>query len=159
MANEKRKNLTPTKQEYYQLEKKHETKRPVLQNCLKAFFVGGIICSIGQAIQLFYIYFFDFTEQTAGNPTVATMIFISMLLTGFGVYDRIAQFGGAGSAVPVTGFGNAVISAAIEHRTEGFVLGVGSNMFKLAGSVILFGTFSAFVVALIKTIFIQWGGF
>ncbi|MDQ0162729.1 stage V sporulation protein AC [Aeribacillus alveayuensis] len=159
MANEKRKNLTPTKQEYYQLEKKHETKRPVLQNCLKAFFIGGIICSIGQAIQLFYIYFFDFTEQTAGNPTVATMIFISMLLTGFGVYDRIAQFGGAGSAVPVTGFGNAVISAAIEHRTEGFVLGVGSNMFKLAGSVILFGTFSAFVVALIKTIFIQWGGF
>lgn len=159
MANEKRKNLTPTKQEYYQLEKKHETKRPVLTNCLKAFLVGGIICTVGQAIQLFYIYFFDFTEQTAGNPTVATMIFISMLLTGFGFYDRIAQFGGAGSAVPVTGFGNAVISAAIEHRTEGFVLGVGGNMFKLAGSVILFGTFAAFVVALIKTILIQWGGF
>jgi len=113
---------------------------------------------IGQAISYFYIYFFDFTEQTAGNPTVATMVFISMLLTGFGVYDRIAQFSGAGTAVPVTGFGNAVISAAIEHRTEGFVLGVGGNMFKLAGSVILFGTFSAFVVALIKTILIQWGG-
>jgi len=158
MANEKRKNLTPTKQEYYQLEKKHETKRPVFMNCLKAFLVGGIICAIGQAISLFYIYFFDFTEQTAGNPTVATMIFISMFLTGLGIYDRIAQFGGAGSAVPVTGFGNAVISAAIEHRTEGFVLGVGGNMFKLAGSVILFGTFAAFIVALIKTILIQWGG-
>lgn len=80
-----------------------------------------------------------------------------MLLTGFGVYDRLGQFAGAGSAVPVTGFGNAVISAAIEHRTEGFVLGVGSNMFKLAGSVLLFGVFSAFVVALIKTILIYMG--
>lgn len=119
--------------------------------------MGGLICVVGQAITYFYIYFFNFTEQTAGNPTVATMIFISMLLTGFGVYDRLGQFGGAGSAVPVTGFGNAVISAAIEHRTEGFVLGVGGNMFKLAGSVILFGVFSAFVVALIKTLLIIWG--
>ena len=84
------------------------------------------------------------------------MVFLAMLLTGFGVYDRIGQFGGAGSAVPVTGFGNAVISAAIEHRTEGFVLGVGGNMFKLAGSVILFGVFSAFVVALIKTIYLEF---
>lgn len=81
-----------------------------------------------------------------------------MLLTGFGAYDRIGQYAGAGSAVPVTGFGNAVISAAIEHRSEGFVLGVGGNMFKLAGSVILFGVFSAFVVALIKTILTTWGG-
>ena len=118
---------------------------------------GGIICVVGQAITYFYIYFFNFTEQTASNPTVATLIFISMLLTGFGVYDRIGQFGGAGSAIPITGFGNAVISAAIEHRTEGFVLGVGGNMFKLAGSVILFGVFSAFVVALVKTVLIILG--
>lgn len=106
------------------------------------------------------MYYFDFTEQTVGNPTTATLIFITMLLTGFGgVYDRIAQLaGGAGTAVPVTGFGNAVISAAIEHRTEGFVQGVGGNMFKLAGSVILFGVFSAFLVALIKTIFSYLGG-
>jgi len=143
---------TPEQQQYEQLQQKHEIKRPLLKNCLKAFLVGGIICAVGQAISYFYIYFFNFTEQTAGNPTVATLIFISMLLTGFGVYDRIGQFGGAGSAIPITGFGNAVISAAIEHRTEGFVLGVGGNMFKLAGSVILFGVFSAFVVALIKTI-------
>src|SRR5699024_9739800 len=129
------------------------------KNCLKAFFVGGFICLIGQFITTFYIYFFDFTEQTAGNPTVVTLIFITMLLTGFGVYNRISQFAGAGSCVPVTGFGNSVISAVIEHRTEGFVIGVGGNMFKLAGSVILFGVFSAFVIALIKTILIQWGGF
>lgn len=151
------KNKTPAQQQYEKIEQKYETKRPVMKNCLKAFLVGGFICVIGQAITYFYIYFFDFTEQTAGNPTVATMIFISMLLTGFGVYDHIGQFSGAGSAVPVTGFGNAVISACIEHRTEGFVLGVGGNMFKLAGSVVLFGVFSAFVVALIKTILVQWG--
>ncbi|MFS0822033.1 stage V sporulation protein AC [Bacillus sp. 1P02SD] len=158
MANKKKKKLTPVQQEYQEFQKQRETKRPLFKNCINAFLTGGIICLIGQGIQTFYIYFFDFTEQTAGNPTVATLIFISMLFTGFGVYDRIAQFGGAGSAVPVTGFGNAVISAAIEHRTEGFVLGVGGNMFKLAGSVILFGVFSAFIFATIKTILITWGG-
>jgi stage V sporulation protein AC len=154
----KQKNLTPQQKQYQKLEQKHEIQRPVLKNCIKAFLVGGFICLIGQAISYFYIYYFDFTEQTAGNPTVATMVFLSMLLTGFGVYDRIGQFAGAGSAVPVTGFGNAVISAAIEHRTEGYVLGVGGNMFKLAGSVILFGVFSAFIVALIKTLLIMVGG-
>jgi stage V sporulation protein AC len=158
MPNPKKQNNKPTKKEYQQFQKEHEIKRPVVSNCIKAFLVGGFICVIGQAIQLFYIYNFNFTQKTAGNPTVATVIFIAMLLTGFGVYDRIGQFSGAGSAVPVTGFGNAVISACIEHRSEGFVLGVGSNMFKLAGSVVLFGTFSAFVVALIKTLLIQWGG-
>jgi stage V sporulation protein AC len=154
----KQKILTPQQQNYQQLQQKYEIKRPVLKNCVKAFFVGGLICVIGQALSYFYIYFFNFTEQTAGNPTVATMVFLSMLLTGFGIYDRLGQFGGAGSAVPVTGFGNAVISAAIEHRTEGFVLGVGGNMFKLAGAVILFGVFSAIVVALIKTLLGMWGG-
>lgn len=149
--------MTPQQQNYQQLQKRHELKRPVVKNCIKAFLVGGIICTIGQAISYFYIYFFNFTEQTAGNPTVATMVFISLLLTGFGVYDHIGQYAGAGSAVPVTGFGNSVISAAIEHRTEGFVLGVGGNMFKLAGTVILFGVFSAFVVALIKTLLGMWG--
>ena len=133
----KDKNLTPVQQEYKKFEQEREPKRPVLKNCIKAFFVGGFICLIGQLISTFYITYFDFTERSAGNPTVATLIFISMLLTGFG---------------------NSVIAACIEHRTEGFVLGVGGNMFKLAGSVILFGVFSAFVIALIKTILVQWGG-
>jgi stage V sporulation protein AC len=148
---------TPEQQKYENLEKRYETKRPLLTNVIKAFFVGGAISLVGQAVSYFYIYFFNFTEQTAGNPTVATMVFFSMLLTGFGIYDHLGQFGGAGSAVPVTGFGNAVISAAIEHKTEGFVLGVGGNIFKLAGSVIVFGVFAAFIVALIKTLLIKWG--
>ena len=132
-------------------------KTPLPHNLLKAFLVGGTICTIGQAVTYFYIIFFDFTEQTAGNPTVATMILFAMLLTGFGLYRKLGQFAGAGSAVPVTGFGNAVISAAIEHKSEGLVLGVGSNMFKLAGSVILFGVVSAFFVALVKLIFVTIG--
>ncbi len=132
-------------------------KRPVLKNCLKAFLTGGIICAIGQVVSFVYMYFFNFTERTASNPSVATMVFFAMLLTGFGIYKKIGQFGGAGSAVPVTGFGNAVISAAIEHKSEGFILGVGVNMFKLAGPVIVYGVFSAFVVALIKTILVKMG--
>ncbi|PUB17921.1 stage V sporulation protein AC [Paenisporosarcina sp. OV554] len=132
-------------------------KRPVLLNCMKAFLTGGIICAIGQLVSFVFMYFFSFTERTASNPSVATMVFLSMVLTGFGIYKKIGQFGGAGSAVPVTGFGNAVISAAIEHKSEGFILGVGVNMFKLAGPVIVYGVFSAFVVALIKTILVKMG--
>ena len=132
-------------------------KRPVLKNCMKAFLTGGIICAIGQVVSFVYMYFFNFTERTSSNPSVATMVFFAMLLTGFGIYKKIGQFGGAGSAVPVTGFGNAVISAAIEHKSEGFILGVGVNMFKLAGPVIVYGVFSAFVVALIKTILVKMG--
>jgi len=159
MADEKKKKLTPEAQNYQAFQQQREPKRPIAKNCLKAFLVGGFICLVGQMISTCYIYFFDFTEKTVGNPTVATLIFITMLLTGFGVYDRFGQFAGAGTAVPVTGFGNAVISSAIEHRTEGFILGVCTNMLKLAGPVIVFGVFSAFIIALIKTIFIQWGGF
>ena len=144
-------------QRYQTIEQQISPKTPLPQNLLKAFLVGGTICAIGQAVTYFYIIFFDFTEQTAGNPTVATMILFAMLLTGFGLYRKLGQFAGAGSAVPVTGFGNAVISAAIEHKSEGLVLGVGSNMFKLAGSVILFGVVSAFFVALVKLIFVTIG--
>ena len=158
MSSNKKKKLTPVQQDYQALQKEKEVKRPVLKNCLRAFLIGGLICLVGQCISYLYIYFFDFTEQTVGSPTVGTMVFISMLLTGFGIYRKIAQFGGAGSAVPVTGFGNAVVSAAIEHRSEGLVLGVGGNIFKLAGSVILFGVFSSFVVALVKITFMKWGG-
>lgn len=142
---------------YAKLEKEISPKTPLMRNIIFAFLTGGTICLVGQFVSLFYMTYFDFTERTASNPTVATMIFFAMLLTGFGLYKKIAQFGGAGSAVPITGFGNAVISAAIEHKTEGYVLGVGGNMFKLAGSVILFGVFSAFVVALIKTILVKLG--
>ncbi len=89
---------------------------------------------------------------------MAVMIFLAVTLTALGVYDHIAQWAGAGTAVPVTGFANSIAAAAIEHRSEGLVLGVGANMFKLAGSVIVFGVFAAFVIALIKTTLALPGG-
>lgn len=153
-----KKDLTLEQQEYQDFAKDREPKRKVLTNCITAFLVGGLICLLGQFIQDFFLWNFNFTEKTAGNPTVAVMILLSVILTSLGVYDHIAQWAGAGTAVPVTGFANSIASAAIEHRTEGFVLGVGGNMFKLAGSVIVFGVFSAFVVALIKTIITMLGG-
>ncbi|GED72230.1 stage V sporulation protein AC [Brevibacillus reuszeri] len=157
MADQKKKKLTPVQQEYHQLAKRHEPQRPLLRNFIRAFLVGGVICFIGQAIQEMFIYYFDFTEKTAGNPTVAVLIIISALLTGFGLYDRIAQWAGAGTSVPVTGFANSIASAAIEHRSEGLVLGVGGNMFKLAGSVIVFGVVAAFVIGLLKSLLLMGG--
>ena len=150
MSSKKKKKLTPTQQKYQAFAKEREPKRPVLKNSIRAFIAGGLICTFGQGLQWMYIKYFNFTEKNAGDPTVATLIIISVLLTGLGVYDHIAQWAGAGTAVPVTGFANTIASASIEHRSEGYVLGVGGNMFKLAGSVIAFGVFSAFAVALIK---------
>lgn len=144
-----KKKFTFVQQDYQELAKAKEPPRPVVRNCLRAFVVGGIICLIGQLLMNMFRTYFNFTEKTAGNPTVALLILISVILTSMGVYDKIAQWAGAGSGVPVTGFANSMCSAAIEHRSEGLVLGVGGNMFKLAGSVIVYGTVAAFFIGLI----------
>jgi stage V sporulation protein AC len=143
--------------EYQKLAGQVAPKRPIGKNCVRAFFVGGLVCVIGQCFTFIYEKWLHFDKETSGNPTVATMILISVILTSFGVYDKIAQWAGAGSAVPVTGFANSMCSAALEHRSEGLVLGVGGNMFKLAGSVIVFGTVAAFFVGLLHWIF-TYGG-
>jgi len=150
--------LNLEQQKYKDFAQQREPKRPLLLNCLKAFIVGGSICAFGQILQFMYIKYFHFTEKNAGDPTAATLIIISILLTGFGVYDDVAQWAGAGSAVPITGFANTISSAAIEHRSEGYVLGVGGNMFKIAGPVIVYGVFSAFVVSIIKMLLKYLGG-
>lgn len=158
MSNKKKKKLTPVQQEYHSLAKRREPRRPIFYHSLRAFLGGGIICLIGQGVTDFFIWNLGFTEKTAGNPTVAVMILLGVILTSLGIYDHLAQWAGAGSAVPVTGFANSITSAAIEHRSEGLVLGVGGNMFKLAGSVIVFGVFSAFVIAIIRTLMTLIGG-
>ena len=158
MSSIKRKNLTPVQQQYQDFARAREPQRPLVINCIRAFIVGGIICTIGQGVQLFFITYFNFDEKTAGDPTVAVLILISVILTSLGLYDHIAHWGGAGSAVPVTGFANTIASASLDHKSEGFVLGVGGNMFKIAGPVIVFGVFSAFVVAIIKVIITSLGG-
>ncbi|WP_128895886.1 stage V sporulation protein AC [Longirhabdus pacifica] len=136
-------------QHYKKIRKKRDPGRPVLRNCVRAFLAGGTICLIGQAIQEAFIHWFDFDKQAAGNPTVAVLIIISVFFTSIGVYDKFGQWAGAGSAVPVTGFANALSSSALEYRSQGLVLGVGGHMFKLAGSVIVFGTVAAFFIAII----------
>ena len=158
MSNKKNKKSPPAQQEFQFLATAHQPPRPVLQNCIRAFLVGGVISTIGQFFHWFYMTYFNFTEVSAANPTVATMIMLAALLTGLGVYDHIAQYAGGGTIIPVTGFANTVASAAIEHRSEGYVLGVGGNMFKIAGPVITFGVFSAFVIALIRIIIEKLGG-
>ena len=157
MSNMKKKKLTKTQLEYDALQKKTEPKRPILKNCVKSFLVGGIICTIGQILQYLFITYFDFNEKTAAAPTTIILILVSALLTGFGIYDHLGQWAGAGSAVPITGFANSIASASIEHKSEGFVLGVAGNMFQLAGAIIVYGVFSAFVVATIKMT-IKWLG-
>ncbi len=153
MADEIKKNLTPVQQEYKEFAKKREPARPLMTNCIRAFIAGGAICLLGQAIQEVFVHWGGFDEKKAGNPTVAVLIIISVILTSLGVYDKIAQWAGAGSAVPVTGFANSMASAAIEHRCEGLVLGVGSKMFKLAGPVIVFGVVAAFIVGILHLLF------
>ncbi|NLZ48790.1 MAG: stage V sporulation protein AC [Clostridiales bacterium] len=154
----KKKKLTPTQQEYQDLAKEIAPKRPVLRNCFRAFIVGGSICVFGELLKWFFIKYFNLTEDTAGDPAMAILIILSILFTGLGIFDHLGQWAGAGTAIPITGFANTMASAAIEHRTEGYVLGVGGNMFKLSGSVIVFGTVAAFIVAIIKLIIRSLGG-
>jgi stage V sporulation protein AC len=153
MSTKAKQKMTWSQKEYQSLAKKREPSRPVVRNCILAFLVGGFICIIGQALMELFVNVFGFTRTEAASPTVAVLIILSVILTSIGVYDKIAQWAGAGTAVPVTGFANSVASAALEHRAEGLVLGVGGNMFKLAGSVIVFGTVAAFFVGIAHWIY------
>lgn len=138
---------------YQQIVDRHRPARPIVANTVRAFLVGGVISAFGQLIQLFFIKVAGFKPMDAGNPTVAVLVFLSVLFTALGVYDRFAQWAGAGSAVPVTGFANTMASAAMEHRSEGWIAGIGGNMFKLAGPVIVYGVVSAFFVALARYVY------
>ena len=117
-------------------------------NCAKAFLVGGLICTLGEGLNSFYEYLGNEKELAALYGTI-TLIAISIILTGLNIYQKLAQFGGAGSIVPITGFANSVVSPAIEFQTEGEVFGVGCKIFTIAGPVILYGMVSSWFVGLI----------
>ena len=157
MSNMKKKKMTTTQQEFDELVKGIEPKRPIFKNCLRAFLVGGAICTIGQGLQWMFINYFGFDEKTSTAPTLIVLIFFAALFTGFGVYDHLSQWAGCGTAVPITGFANSITASSMEHKSEGLVLGVAGNMFRLAGAIIVYGTVSAFIVALIKMT-IKWLG-
>lgn len=157
MSNMKKKRMTAAQQQYDALVSSIEPKRPILKNCIRAFIAGGTICTIGQFLQWIFINYFNFDEKTSVGPTSLVLIFFAVLFTGLGIYDHLSQWAGSGTAVPITGFANSIASASIEHKSEGFVLGVAGNMFQLAGAIIVYGVFSAFVVAAIKMTIIWLG--
>ena len=115
-------------------------KSPVLKNCLRAFLTGGLICTLGQGLNTLYTKACGMEKADAGTLTAATLVLIAAVLTGLGVFDRIAKFAGAGPLVPITGFANAVVSPAIDGKSEGLILGVGAKIFTVAGPVLLYGT-------------------
>lgn len=123
-------------------------KVPILANCLKAFLVGGAVCLLGEVLKRLFMGG-GMTEELAVAAYITVIIALTALLTGIGIYDRAGQFAGAGLAVPISGFANSVSSAMIEFRSEGFVLGLAANAFKLAGCVIVYGSFAAFLLAAI----------
>ena len=157
MSNMKKKKMTTNQQQYDALVKSIEPKRPRVKNCIRAFLVGGAICTVGQIFQWIFMNYFNFDEKTSVAPTMILLIFLSALFTGFGVYDHLSQWAGCGTAVPITGFANSIASASMEHKSEGLVLGVAGNMFRLAGAIIVYGVISAFIVALIKMTIVWLG--
>ena len=142
-----------TKQEYLDYVDKKSPNSPILRNCFNAFWVGGLICSIGQII--FDFCKFKGLEDTACFTIVSiTLIGIAALLTALNIFNKIGKFAGAGSLVPITGFANSIVSPAIEYKSEGYVMGVGGKMFTVAGPVLVFGISTSVVVGIIATFFV-----
>lgn len=137
-----------SKNQYDQMVKKASPPSRVIRNVIFAFLIGGLICTLGQIVNMCWSFYFE-NKDEAATLTSMTMIFLGALLTGLNVYDDIAKYGGAGTLVPITGFANSIVSPAIEFRTEGYVLGVGANMFKIAGPVLVYGISSSVVYGII----------
>ncbi|MDY2737777.1 stage V sporulation protein AC [Intestinibacter sp.] len=128
-------------------------KPTYVKNYILAFIVGGIICMIGQGINDAYMNIGGLNKQDAASYTSITLIFIGAFLTGLGVYDLLGKRAGAGSIIPITGFANSIVSPAMEYKREGYVLGVGANLFKIAGPVLVYGVGSSILFGFIYYIF------
>ncbi len=137
------------KEEYKKQVKKTAKKSPILKNCIYAFLVGGGICVAGQLLFDLYTTITSYEKDDVSALVTVTVIFISALLTGIGVFDNIAKFAGAGTLVPVTGFANSVVSPAIDTKAEGLILGVGAKIFTVAGPVILYGILSGAIYGVV----------
>ncbi len=137
------------KETYKQYVAARAPKSRVGRNCLRAFFVGGLICTLGEGLRTLYAAVLHLEKADAGTLTSATLIVLAAVLTGLGLFDRIAKFAGAGTLVPITGFANSVVSPAIDSRAEGLILGVGAKIFTVAGPVLLYGTLAGFVYGVI----------
>ena len=137
-----------TEKEYGRLVEDIAPKSPIRKDCLMAFLIGGLICTVGQLIMNGYMAL-ELDKEAAGTATAMTLVAISALLTGLSLYDNIAKHAGAGTLVPITGFANSIAAPAVEFKTEGFILGVGAKMFTIAGPVIVYGVSASVVYGLI----------
>lgn len=146
------------KQRFKDIVKKTEDKKDKLGRVLTAFFSGGIVAIIGQAFFDLYSKGLDINDKDSISLMLVTIIFITALLTGFGIFDKISQKTGAGTFIPISGFANALTSSALESKSEGLIYGIGSNMFKLAGSVITYGIVSAYILGILRYIVLAIGG-
>lgn len=142
-----------TPEEYQKYVKSIAPKSPIVKDTLFAFVIGGGICVVGQLIQNGWTAT-GLGKEEAGTATAMTLVLISALLTGLNLYNKIARFGGAGTLVPITGFANAVVSPAIDFKSEGFVTGMAAKMFTIAGPVIVYGTLASVIYGL-GLIFLQ----
>ena len=142
--------MVMTEREYGKIVQDMAPKSPIVKDCINAFWIGGLICTIGQLIMNGYSAL-GLDKTDAGTATSMTLVAISAFLTGLSLYDNIAKYAGAGTLVPITGFANAIAAPAIEFKTEGFILGVGAKMFTIAGPVIVYGVAASVVYG-----FIYW---
>lgn len=140
------------KKDYEKFANAKVPKPTYVKNMVLAFLVGGIICTIGQFINN-YLSNNGYNEELAGMATSIFMVFLGALLTGLGVYDKIGKVGGAGAAVPITGFANSIVAPAMEYKREGFIFGVASKMFIIAGPVLVYGVGSSIIVGLLSILF------
>lgn len=145
--------MAPQDKEYQQMTKKASPPSPMFKNILKAFFSGGFICALGQC---FFLLFenLGINEETVKLLVPVTLIVITAILTGIGVFDKIGKHAGAGTLVPITGFANAVVSSALEYTTDGKIYGTGAKMFTIAGPVIVYGCTAASIYGLIYYCFL-----
>ena len=141
--------MNMNKEQYKKYAAAHAKRSPILKNCFFAFLIGGSLCLLGELLTMLYRSLSFIPSSHAPTLTSITLIFISVLLTGLGVYDKIAKIAGAGTILPITGFANAVASTAIDSRAEGYILGVGSKIFTVSGPVILYGTVAGAIYGVI----------
>ena len=143
-------------EEYQKLVWSRTPKRPLWKGCIGAFVVGGSVCVVGECFKQLYL-FFGLDEKTCSTLSSISLIFVSVLLTGLGVYDKLSRVGGAGTLVPITGFANAMASPVMEFRVEGMVLGIGPKIFSVAGSVIAYGVAASVLYGVVYYILLQIG--
>lgn len=141
-----------SKKEYQNYVNKKSPNSPIIKNCFNAFWVGGLICSIGQII-LNICKSRGLSQEISGTIVSIILIGISAFLTGLNIFNKIGKFAGAGSLIPITGFANSIVSPAMEYKSEGYVMGVGGKMFTVAGPVLVFGISTSIIVGIVYLIF------